>query len=338
MIKSNNPFSSLISIVIPCKNDAVFLENVLIDISKQSYKNFEIIIIDSSFYKDELEALIKKKFSSMSIKIISTDSAYPGEARNIGVSASKGVYIAFIDAKSRVDSQWLEYNSNLLLSSEADIVLGRFKCSDKDLSFTQKILKASTHGNLEYISTPGSILSKEKFLHSGGFKLVGAGEDIDWVNRIRDLQWSIETSDNISFFYVGYSKRIFSHFKKCIFYSFENSKLNILQTQKNLYLYLLLLMGLYFSYSWNYLFTKGMWDASPYFIPNLNTAIWISIGLIYIFARGVFLPLKKKEKLIFIFPINWILIALISFIIDILKIPGRALGAFKLIFNSDQDF
>ena len=139
-----------------------------------------------------------------------------------------------------------------------------------------------------------------------------------------------------SFTYVGLSKNLITHFQKCVFYSFENSKVNILHLQKNLYFFLLTLFILYFIYSWNYLFTYGAWDSSPYFIPNINTIIWLSLGFSDLSIRGIWLPLKRKEEFSYLFPVNWIFIAIVGVIIDLIKIPGRVFGAYKLIRSSDQ--
>jgi hypothetical protein len=90
-------------------------------------------------------------------------------------------------------------------------------------------------------------------------------------------------------------------------------------------------MFLYFIYSWNYLFTSGSWDESPYFIPNLNKVLWALILVSYSFFRSIYLPLKKKEKLSYIFPVNWIFVGLIGCMIDLLKMPGRLFGLWRLI-------
>jgi hypothetical protein len=89
---------------------------------------------------------------------------------------------------------------------------------------------------------------------------------------------------------------------------------------------------LYFIYSWNYLFTQGAWSNSPYFVPNLNTIVWSVLLLIYAFVRGIIMPLNKKEELLYILPVKWILIATLGFLIDVSKLPGRIYGLYRLYF------
>lgn len=322
----------LISVIVPNRNDWNYLVEMLQALSQQTYKNFEVVIIDSSDHKKDYDLSLLNQFSLSKIEIHQEDEAYPGEARNIGVSRAKGKFIAFMDSKTLPEKDWLKSSLTQLLNSNSDIVLGKFRSIERNLNWLQKIIKANTYGNLARNSVPGAILTKSKFMLSGGFNgSVGAGEDLEWVERLKVLKWNITYAKNLSFIYVGFPKNFKSFVAKWLFYSFENAKINILSTQKALYFITLLVMFLYFIYSWNYLFTSGSWDESPYFIPNLNKVLWALILVSYLFFRSIYLPLKKKEKLRYIFPVNWIFVGLIGCMIDLLKMPGRLFGLWRLI-------
>lgn len=326
-------YENLISVVIPNKNDWEYVLNILQSLNHQTYKNFEVVIVDSSDNREDFDQSSFKNFSFSRIIVHKEEDAYPGQARNIGVSIARGKYIAFMDAKTLPKNDWLQSSLSDLLNTNSDIVLGKFRSIEENLNWLQKIIKANTYGNLLCNSVPGAILQKSKFMSSGGFNSsVGAGEDLEWVDRLKVLKWNIAYANNICFAYLGFPKNFTSFIAKWLFYSFENAKINILSTQKTLYFVTLLTLFLYFIYSWNYLFTSGSWDESPYFIPNLNKVIWTFIIASYLFLRSIYMPIKKKEKLNYIFPINWIFVGLIGCIIDLLKMPGRLFGLWRLIF------
>lgn len=96
-----------ISVVIPSYNRAVFLERTIESVIKQTYKNFEIIVVDDESVDNTFEVIdsIKSKYKKIEIKYIK-HSKNKGEsgARNTGIKESTGDYIAFLDS----DDEWAE--------------------------------------------------------------------------------------------------------------------------------------------------------------------------------------------------------------------------------------
>jgi len=58
---------------------------------------------------------------------------------------------------------------------------------------------------------------------------------------------------------------------------------------------------------------------NDFFIPNVTKISVLIIILTYLFLRGVVLPMRKGASLKFIFPLNFILISLMSFFLDLTK-------------------
>jgi|TARA_B110001452_G_scaffold246518_1_gene231888 glycosyltransferase involved in cell wall biosynthesis len=329
----------LISIVIPNKDDWNFVLNLGKVLQNQTYQNFELIVVDSSQITTDNSAQIKalNLLYPSNLTIHKSRRTYPGQARNIGASIAHGVYIAFMDAKTIPHEKWLESYLETFLASSSELIIGTFESSDEKLNWLQRAIKANTYGNILRSSVPGSLLLKTTFWESKGFnEKVGAGEDLEWVERLKKLNWSISQAPITAFEYIGYPNALTMLLKKWIFYSIENAKLNILATQKSLYFLLLSIFLLYFIYSWNYLFTNGLWDASPNFIPNLNTIIWSVTFLVYFLFRAIILPLHKKERFFYIFPFHWILIGCVGLLIDVLKIPGRIYGVWRIIKSTSD--
>jgi len=91
----------LVSVNIPTYNSAKTLDETLASIASQTYKNIEIIIIDSFSKDGTLE--IAKKYGA---KIFDADSL--ALARKIGVENSSGKYIFLVDSDQTLDKDTIE--------------------------------------------------------------------------------------------------------------------------------------------------------------------------------------------------------------------------------------
>lgn len=90
----------LISVIIPTYNRAHVLRRAIESVFKQNYKNFELIIVDDG--SDDDTQMLLAQYSN--IHIIKTSNQGVSSARNIGIQAAKGEWIAFLDS----DDEWME--------------------------------------------------------------------------------------------------------------------------------------------------------------------------------------------------------------------------------------
>lgn len=88
------------SIVIPTYNQANFLKKCLNSVFKQTFKNFEVIIIDNSS-TDHTKEIISKYKKKIVYKKISNQGVI-AKSRNIGIKNSNGHWVAFLDS----DDTW----------------------------------------------------------------------------------------------------------------------------------------------------------------------------------------------------------------------------------------
>jgi len=89
----------LVSIVTPVYNAERFLEETIISIRKQTYKNWELLLIDDCS-KDNSSDIIKK-FQRIDdrVKYIKLErNSGASVSRNIGIKNAKGRFIAFVDS------------------------------------------------------------------------------------------------------------------------------------------------------------------------------------------------------------------------------------------------
>lgn len=102
------PQSSKVSVIVPCYNLAKYLPECLDSILRQTYSNFECIIINDGS-TDETETVASDYTQKDSrIKLFSIDNGGLANARNTGIHLSDGDYILPLDADDKIDERYLE--------------------------------------------------------------------------------------------------------------------------------------------------------------------------------------------------------------------------------------
>lgn len=109
-----------ISVVIPTLNRYEYLKDVLEDLEKQEYKNFEVIIVDQSNPFQE-DFYIK---SNLDIQLVQQTERALWLARNHAIEISKGEYLLLFDDDSRVAPDWISNHIKCLDFFKADISSG----------------------------------------------------------------------------------------------------------------------------------------------------------------------------------------------------------------------
>jgi hypothetical protein len=318
-----------ISLIIPALSSSFYVEDFLINVLLWKKLPDEIIVVNTSkkiFVDKFLVQKLKKK--KVELVIIKKSKLYPGAARNIGILKSKYKYVLFLDINtSPFDKNWLKINFDYLLKKKLDGICGRtIYLAD---TFVEKIIRASTYGRTPLKTIPGSIFNKKTILSVGKFdENSRAGEDTDWLQRLNKLNFKIRESKG-EIFYKGLFK---TNFNAIIVKWFRNyyksASLPHLNIQKNLYLFSLFLIMFIIVFNWNYstlCFTSTIclnnYNAQDgYFIPHITKIFLLATFTIYSLTRGIYFPLKKKIKLNFLFPLNFIPITIFSFILDSVKL------------------
>ncbi|OHB60639.1 MAG: hypothetical protein A2Y12_02870 [Planctomycetes bacterium GWF2_42_9] len=90
-----------ISVIIPLYNKAKYISRAIDSVLAQTYKDFEIIVVDDGS-SDEGPVLVQK-YEESRIKLVRQQNAGPGAARNRGIAESESPMVAFLDA----DDEWM---------------------------------------------------------------------------------------------------------------------------------------------------------------------------------------------------------------------------------------
>jgi glycosyltransferase involved in cell wall biosynthesis len=89
-----------VSVVIPTYNRAQYVTKAIESVLAQTYTDYEIIVVDDGSTDDTLGVL---QAYAGRIRVIRQENAGPSAARNAGIEAARGRWIAFLDS----DDEWL---------------------------------------------------------------------------------------------------------------------------------------------------------------------------------------------------------------------------------------
>lgn len=90
-----------VSVVIACPQGSGVLDECIVALERQTYRDFEVIVLPDG----ELDLGVR----ALDLKIIPTGRVRPAEKRNTGIKEAKGAVVAFIDDDAYPDAHWLEY-------------------------------------------------------------------------------------------------------------------------------------------------------------------------------------------------------------------------------------
>lgn len=116
-----------ISIIIPVYNVEEYLDQCIQSVVEQTYKNLEIILINDGSTDSSLSICKKWALYDKRIVIINKNNGGLGDARNVGIRASTGDCLSFVDSDDYLDKSCYEQVLNRMLTDNLDIVCFRGK-------------------------------------------------------------------------------------------------------------------------------------------------------------------------------------------------------------------
>ena len=97
----------LVSVVVACPNGSWMLDECLAALERQTYRNFEVIVLPDALPEGGATSVSSVAVSA-SVVTVPTGKVRPAEKRNIGIRLAKGEIVAFIDDDAYPDARWLE--------------------------------------------------------------------------------------------------------------------------------------------------------------------------------------------------------------------------------------
>lgn len=133
----------LISIIVPVYNAGKYIEETIHMVEKQTYREWELILVDDCSVDNSRE-VIKKYMSAKkkeNIRLIEKEANQGAAmARNTGMDAAKGRYIAFLDADDIWMADKLEKELAFMEEKQAAFVCTSYEFGDEKARGTGKIV------------------------------------------------------------------------------------------------------------------------------------------------------------------------------------------------------
>jgi glycosyltransferase involved in cell wall biosynthesis len=180
----------VISVIIPTLNEGKVIERCMKSLSEQTYKDFEIVLVDSGSKDGTIETAKKYK-----ARIIDEPRRGVPLARNRGVRESKGDIIVCTDGDSAYPSDWLEKIAKHFEDKDVVAVGGPIAPAEDKLKH-RLIFKLTTDYFPRFAKLFGFVVfqgsnssfRKDAYEKAGGYdEKIRTLDDNEFPNRIRKL-------------------------------------------------------------------------------------------------------------------------------------------------------
>ena len=134
----------MVSIIVPVYNAARYIAETIEMVNAQTYKDWELILVDDAS-KDDSVAVIENIIKSQGkrIRLIRKNkNEGAAAARNSGIDAAAGQYIAFLDADDIWKPEKLEKQIRFMEEKEAAFSFHSYEFGDENAKPTGKIVRA----------------------------------------------------------------------------------------------------------------------------------------------------------------------------------------------------
>lgn len=201
-----NEENRLVSIIIPCYNQAEYLEEAVQSAIGQTYKNIEIIIINdgSPDNTQKIAERLQRKHPDI-IRTVTQENQGLSEARNAGIRESSGKYILPLDADDKIDKEMISRCLDTLISDQVDIVYTDIQCFDAHEETWRQ--RTSPFSIILYsnIAAATALYKREVWEKNSGYKLnMKEGyEDWEfWINAFENNFKFIHHSEALFFYRI----------------------------------------------------------------------------------------------------------------------------------------
>jgi glycosyltransferase involved in cell wall biosynthesis len=274
------------TLIIPVKKINKYVDETVLHVKKQDYKNWELIIVEN-FPSNE-----KKYYISKKIKIIYSGKVSPGKKRDIACKIAKGNIVVFLDDDSYPKKNYLSIANKIFELNKGICGIGGPGITPKNSTIFQKIsgsvfLSKFSGGFPERYIDTGKIkkiydwpsvnlmIKKKYFFKAGGFN------SKYWPGEDTELCLKLTKKMNLNLLYIPKlivfhhrRKNIFSHIKQVSAYGLHRGyffKSKPETSRKFIYI----LPSLLFLFSIQNIFFNLMHYENLSILNSINILLWI---------------------------------------------------------------
>ncbi|HIF9315350.1 TPA: glycosyltransferase [Photobacterium damselae] len=188
--------SDLVSVILPVFKDDGYLLESINSVLKQTYSNIELIIIANGKYNKEVTDYINKEINDTRVIILSTEIGQLPFALNLGISHSKGQYIARMDSDDICHKDRILTQLNYIKENNIDFVGSDYELIDengvvfdyiKTHTGSETLKKKLLVGN--QFCHPSVMFKKDVIVKSQGYSFGFFSEDYElWIRLMYEYQ------------------------------------------------------------------------------------------------------------------------------------------------------
>lgn len=217
-----------LSIIIPAYNSERTILRLLDSILSQSFRDFELIVIDDGSEDQTYQVL--QKIKDNRLRIYTQSNQGPAKTRNRGIKLAQGQYIMFMDSDDYIDPGYLAKYYHAITSQKADLVIGGYKhLKNGKVDFTRRLRPGQFS---KYIVVgPVCKIYRRAFIeqHQLSFLNTTASEDVYFSVTLYSKNPKIVIIDDISYNYCYRADSISNTAHKGF-----DTKVNILDLMKKI--------------------------------------------------------------------------------------------------------
>ena len=173
---------SKISIIIPTINEANNLPLLLSDLST-ILKDGEIIIVDCGSKDKTIDIA-----NIYGAKVFISREKNRGLQLDIGAANSKGDWLIFLHADTRLTHDWFEKLNSVLKEKKNFIYYFKFKINHKKIIY--RLLEVLVNFRSQFFKQPygdqGLIIQRTTYFVNNGFSKIPLMEDVDFLRRLNN--------------------------------------------------------------------------------------------------------------------------------------------------------
>jgi cellulose synthase/poly-beta-1,6-N-acetylglucosamine synthase-like glycosyltransferase len=217
-----------VSLVVPVRDEAASIDELLSGVAAQTLSPDEIIFVDGGSKDDTVARLRAACAVDDSIRVVEAGDATPGRGRNVGIAAARYDWLALTDAGTRPEPDWL---ARLIEVARRDpstsVVYGNFEpfadtFFERCAALAYVPPKQERAGELMRApSIASALLRREAWRQVGGFPDLRAAEDLMFMSSLERAGFKIAWSPRATVWW-RLRPTLASTFAKFTLYSLHN--------------------------------------------------------------------------------------------------------------------
>ncbi len=184
--QSNN--EPLVSVILCTYNRERLVRRAIKSVLRQSYTNWELIIIDDGSTDDTDRMVLPVVKRDRRLRFVRHANKGLALSRNDGIALAQGAFIAFLDSDDEYAEKHLECRIHFMRRRrDVGLVYGGIRCvGPNKRQFVPDVERPGTMIHVSKCFTSGTIVARRSvLLRAGGFRNVVFAEDYDLVQRIK---------------------------------------------------------------------------------------------------------------------------------------------------------